>query len=199
MHYVKSKACSSLGVSVTLTKAPNGTRHNPYSSPTATQHLACGMETSRLSTGEDILLSFFYSTSSFWSGNTDRQGSSNMQGENARHSRAGILIMQGNHVLESDVQSSPGLLHAKVMTACKNVYTATAASCAPLMRSSRDRAKTPSSFSITQGERHLWLVEKKPPCIKLPCGADMQGDAATSLYELYATSSLHDGPLRSTL
>ena len=53
LHELKSY--SSPGVSVTPHKGTKRRHTHPYSSPAATQHPACGMVTSRVSRGEDLL------------------------------------------------------------------------------------------------------------------------------------------------
>ena len=91
-----------------------------------------------------------------------------MQGRHARQKWTGIVVMQGNPVLMSTVNHPTNCsmqCFSKVMIACKNVSTAVAASCAPFMKSTRDRAKTPSSSSYTGVEacaagRHATAVLK---------------------------------------
>jgi len=51
----KLKSYSSLGVSMTPHRGTMQSHKHPYSSPTATQHPACGTVTSRVSRGEDLL------------------------------------------------------------------------------------------------------------------------------------------------
>ena len=89
LHELKSY--SSPGVSMTPHRGTMQYHTHPYSSPTATQHPACDMVTSRITTGEEA-----------------RMSNVNMQGRHTQHPSAKQVYPNVNY------QSSPKLLHAMV-------------------------------------------------------------------------------------
>ena len=112
---------------------------HPYSSPTATQHPACGMVTSSVYRGEDLLC-------------LERQhelAELSTQGKHGHPSHARQMSPSVNR------QSSPKLLHAMVPKSDGSVQKCIHRNSCILalpMKSSRSRAMTPPSSSSTGGE-----------------------------------------------